>query len=212
MLRLYARGRLTGVRAPVVACLAALALVGCHSGKQTVASAATPSTATLSPSAPADPNEALRSELSSGIYQLGATLDSVQAALEQAKTIDKDAKADFKQAMDDIVDRLNSCGSTLADYNDEPPSLETVAKDFKKYDDQRLKAIDDVNDTVTELKEIKGMVSGVAGTSDATEDQLTKLAALVDQALEDASGTLDALGGKVQLPTPEAPDPTATPS
>src|SRR5438046_10209460 len=40
-----------------------------------------------------------------------------------------------------------------------PISLDEIKKDFKKFDDQRLKAIDDVNDTASELKEVKGMRS-----------------------------------------------------
>ncbi len=180
----------------------AIVVAGCGSStKVAQADVATQPTPAPTASLPADANEAVREQLRSGLFQLSAALDSIQEALKQAKEIQKGSKGRLKEAMSEVVDRIDSCGSTLADHNSDPPTVDDVKKDFAKFDDQRLKTVDDVNDTLSELKEIKGMVGGLTGDTPELEDKLTRLAALVDQAMEDASGTLLALGGKEQLPT-----------
>ncbi len=189
--------------------------MGCGSKKADVAEAATPGpSAIATPSLPADPNEALHEQLSSGHFQLSATLDSIQEALKLAKQIKKDAKGTIAEAMADVVDRIDSCGSTLSEHIEDAPGVADVKKDFAKYDDQRIKTIDDVNDTIAELKEVKGMVAGLTGDTPDLEDEITKLAALIAQAMDDAEGTLKAFGGKEQLPgsVPLNPSPNASPS
>jgi len=181
--------------------LLVVVLAGCGSKTKPEEQSAPP-TDTLKPSAaPSDPNEALHEQLSSGLFQLSATLDSIQSALKEAKDLQRDAKGALKEGLVDVVDHLDSCGATLADHNEDPPTVEEIKKNFAPLDDKRLKTIDDVNDTLSDLKESKGMVSGLTGDTDELEERVTRLAALIDQAMEDARGTLQALGGQEQLPT-----------
>jgi len=185
----------------ILVSVGAFSLVGCHSTPASASRAPEPLPGpTATPALPADPNEALRTELSSGLFQLSATLDSIQAALKSSKELQKVATGTLKEALAEVTDRIDSCGSTLAEHSEQPPTAELIKGNFSKYDDQRLKTIDDVNDSLAELREVKGMVKGLTGDTPELEDEITKLTALVDQAMEDATGTLQALGGKQQMP------------
>jgi len=168
----------------------ALLLCGCRG------SAPTPTTAT---NAPTDPDAALYEQIRSGSTQLGSALDTIHEALDTTKKLKAKSVGVLKDALTDIEDSVDSAGNGIADYAAEPPTLESVKKDFKKADDARLKAISDANDCRQDLLDALDVADEAAtnGPKDAREE-MSKLGDLIDTAIVDLQDAIKALGGVVE--------------
>lgn len=169
--------------------------LGCGSGSSNPPAA---STAT-----PAKPETLLHQQLRSGLVQLEGTLETIELALDEAKARLKQATGADRERLQELVDRIDDCGATLAEHLGDPPTESEVAASFARYDEQRLRMIDDVNDSVVAMNEAAGLC---LGEGEEPLPALAKLHELVTTAIEDLRGTLDALGGKEVAP---AEDPEA---
>lgn len=187
--------------------LAALSLTACNKTSPDPEGDTKVGPATASVQKPSSPEEAVHEQLRAGRFQLEGSLDSIEAALNAAKALDKEAKGETKETLDDVVDRINSVGDVLANQKVETPSLAEVKKNFGTQDDARLKAIDDVNDSLTELRETQKIIDALAESAPDPK-AYDDLSALLDTAIEDTHGTLEAFGGKEVAPDTSETMPT----
>lgn len=161
-----------------------LALFGCSKAPASTPGP-TPTVETKSP------EEKLHEQLSSGNFQLMAGLDSIEAALKEAKAA-KVTDAAQKQSLADIQDAIDSAGSGLAEEDEDPPTKEQVAKDMKGFEAKRAKLCDLINDSLHDLRDARGIV-------DSLDGPLENVGIKIDAALDDLRGALEALGGKEEL-------------
>jgi len=98
----------------------------------------------------------------------------------------------------DVVDMIDACGESLADYSEEPPAADKIKADFAVFDDRRLKAIEAANDSLMDLREALGIIDGMI--DDFHGSELVKaddLRGLLRSAMDDVEGTVTGYGGKV---------------
>ncbi|OJU65300.1 MAG: hypothetical protein BGO01_15665 [Armatimonadetes bacterium 55-13] len=140
------------------------------------------------------PQETLHEQLRSGIFQLGAGLDSIESALNEAHKT-KATSQEIKEALADLEDAINDAGGTLAEEDDDAPTLERVTADMPTYEARRKKLCDLINDSLHSLNDARGIVDGLA-PSDDQESPLEPVGQKIDVAMDDLRGALEALGGQ----------------
>ena len=182
-------------------CLGA-ALVGCSKAESAPRPGAT--AGVPPPETPKDPSEALYEQLRSGAYQINAAMDAMERALRDCREASIGLGKGSKNAAADVVDVLDSAGSTIGDYLN-APELDEVRNDFTTNDERRLKAIEDLNDARREVLEGQGIADPMA-----SDDPDPKVRAIFDRIAEDITevieaieGAIEALGGSVIEPSEE---------
>jgi len=134
-----------------------------------------------------------------GAAQMSGAIDSIAEALEQAKKCQGAATGDLIQAFDEVVDRIDGVGGALADFAVDPAPRADFEKNVAAEDEPRLAAIQAGNDGIHELKEAAGIAESVIETvPSAQAEDVKKLVALVDLAVQDVSDAITAFGGAVE--------------
>lgn len=179
--------------------MAVLAVAGCGGPE-------VPASREPKPKAPSvateDPEAQLREQLRSGLFQLDACAASVEEALAAARGASKRASGEAQQGLLDVVDMLDSAGATVTEPLGEPPTEKQIKEDFIGQDERRLRAITSANDAHSELIEAAGLASSlVEVTAPAVRREVEALVNLIEVAVEDASGAIEALGGSVEAAT-----------
>lgn len=146
------------------------------------------------------PEDQLYEQLHSGVFQLEAALDSIEESLKEAKGTK--ATGNAKGSLTDIVNDIDSAGSSLAEEVDDAPAKEAVAADMKSFEAKRKKLCDLVNDSLHDLRDARGIVDSLA--EDGKDSPLENVGAKIDVAIDDLKGALDALGGKDEEPGDES--------
>ena len=147
---------------------------------------------------PASPEDALYQQLRAGAFQLGAAQDSLAEALRAVQDLNVGPAA--RQAQQDAEALLDSAGASLGDFL-EPPARGKIAEEFAAHDEMRVKAIEAANDALHETREAAGILRSLA---DEGVDGAAQAAELADLAANDLQSAIDALGGQVEDPAPEA--------
>lgn len=186
-------------RAAGFACLVLAALLGCS--KPALNAGAGPSP---SPSATAEPDArasapgklTLRERLRSGSFQVQASLDSLETAVNKCGELLKSATGADKEALKDLLDKLNSVGEVLGDRSTEPPSQQEIGQDPAAFEKLAKESQDDAEDSITELTEVLDSIDTLLQSAkDDRVEGLDALRTLVEAVMQDVSGARDAFAG-----------------
>ncbi|MBC8066256.1 MAG: hypothetical protein H7Y17_15600 [Chlorobia bacterium] len=183
MARFYAPQRVhcASMRAVLFLCVVGIvAISGCGDKRANVANV---------PDAPTPAGE-IYEQLRSGVFQINAGLDSIEAALGEAKKASPSTSA-VKESLADIQASIDSAGDGLGEEAAEEPQKGT---DLPTLDARRKKLIDLVNDSLHDLRDARGIVNSLAGESG--QGPLDAIGIKIDVAMDDLKGALEALGGK----------------
>lgn len=120
-------------------------------------------------------------------------MDSIEEAVKAARE-KQTTSLEVKELITEIVEYLDSAGEALAEEAaDEPKKTETLEQLGKR----KKQLVDLVNDSLHDLREGRGIVDSLA-----TEEELGPLediGILIDVAMDDLRGALEALGGKEEI-------------
>ncbi len=146
------------------------------------------------------PEGKLHDQLSSGIFQADASVSSITGAIQIADEMAKSVKmSEAGAAITDVLDVLNFCGKSMAELIDESPDEAEIKKDFVKYDDLRIKAVEIANDCLHDLEEANGVLDSLKSElSGDSLGELTLLQTQIAEAMDDVIGTIEGFGGKVE--------------
>lgn len=134
-----------------------------------------------------------------GATEMSGAIDSIAEALDQAKKAQATASGKTRQALDEVVDRIDGVGETLADYSLDPPQRAEFEKRVPAEDERRLAAIQAANDGIHELQDASGIARSLLDDAPpAVSEELKKLAGLIDLAIQDVSDAVAAFGGTVE--------------
>jgi chromosome segregation ATPase len=168
---------------------------GCQSGDAA-------KSATGQPIADADEPATLYEQVRSGAYQLSQAEDAIAEAYQESLKLPKTVGEERL----DIQEVLDGTGENLSKYAGEPPPKEEFEKDLAKETKRRQEAIDAANDTIRDLQEAKYIITALADANKGKErEELEKLDALVDVAIEGLQSAIEAYGGKVEAEPEEQP-------
>lgn len=145
------------------------------------------------PTTQASPSEQAFEGLRSGQFQIEAALDSIEEALNAARAKSSDS-IEIKQSLEEIATSIDSAGNNLAEEAAVQPNKgEPVSKVAA-----RKKLLSDlVNDSLHDLRDARGIVDSLAEGNEA--GPLEDIGVLIDVALDDLRGALEALGGKEEV-------------
>lgn len=180
--------------------LAACAL-GCSGGGSAPANSTSGTAAQppLQAEKPVDPEHKLYEQVRSGAVQLGGATDDVEDALRACEELLKTSTKEQKDALEDVKALIDSAGAGIADYTADVPEFEEFKKQLPQFDDQRLKAIQESNDSLHDLREARGMLDSLE--ANAPQESVSKfedLASLVDVAIGDLSDAITSMGGVIE--------------
>lgn len=175
-------------------------ILGCVTGCGSPAeSSARPDGAPSAVSAAEPPEALLYEQLRSGAYQLNATTASIEETLRAAKEAlaKLPKRSDVAEGMQDVIDYVDSAGSGIGDYADDPPTKEEVAKDFAAFDERRLKAVAAAGESLRDLREALGLLETMAEVDNASVvKSVLGVRSLLAVAVDDLWGAIEALGGQ----------------
>lgn len=176
-------------------------LLGCGSGCGSPAkSSARPDGADTAVSAAAQsPDELLYEQLRSGAFQLNAATSSIEETLAAAKAAVRKLpkNSDAREGMLDVVDYIDSAGSGIGDFSEDPPSKEEVSKDFGTFDEKRLKAVSAASDALRDLREALGVLETMAEDASApVVKTVLGVRSLLAVSIDDLWSAIEALGGQ----------------
>lgn len=168
-----------------------LALVGCQPASEPPAGRAPKVVAK------GDPETALFENYRTGLYQVAAGVASLQTALQSCQELAKKAKGDQKEALLDVSDMLDSAGATLADATAPAPTKEEFLKDFKGFDEERLKAVEKAVDAYRETRNALGISEQLEEAATGDKAPFTALSTHIEESLETLESVIQSFGGKV---------------
>ena len=145
------------------------------------------------------PEVLLHEQLRSGAFQLNAATASIEETLAAAKSslskLPKNSSA--REGMEDVVDYVDSAGSSLGEFIEEPPTKQEVAKDFAGFDERRLKAVDAATEALRDLREALGLLETIAeDPNESVIKTVLGVRSLLAVAIDDLWGAIEALGGQ----------------
>ncbi len=194
------------VRGLILTLAVCLAFVGCKGKSNDSESPA--KMAGVSAERDLPPEEVLYQQLRSCAFQLDAATESLAEAFEQAKDGESKAKGMTKEGLQDVLDYLDSAGSQISDYTEEPASAKAVQEKISEFEALKHKALQAISDSIRDLEEAQGIASSLE--EDDPSFPAKGLSNLISVAREDLIGALEALGGKADSDdsqtNPEASD------
>ena len=137
-------------------------------------------------------------EYRAGLFALEGAGDSLESSLKLTKDLAKKATGEAKDALLDVVDMLDSSGSTISDVTEDAPTLEEFRKQFNVYDEHRLKAIRAISDAYRETQHSLGTLRDLAANAPVTfKKPLEEVTTETEMASDSMSEAIKHLGGKV---------------
>lgn len=175
------------MRLVLLSCLIAVfALLGCGDKREEVSGPNTlPDNAT--------PADKLYEKLRGGVFQIDASLGSIEDALNEAKAANP-STGDIKQSLEDIEASIDSAGEILAEEAAVKPEKNG---DIPSYEKRRVKLVEMVNDALHDLRDARGIVDSLAGENDL--GPLEPVGVKIDVAMEDLRSALKTLGGEEKV-------------
>lgn len=138
----------------------------------------------------------IRERLRSGSFQVQASLDSLEEAVKKCREILAKASGPEKEALQDILDKLNGIGDILGDRSAEPPSQAEIDKSPAQFEKLAKDSQDDAEDSMTELTQVMDSLDTlVQSVKDDQVEPLDGLRTLVEAVMQDVSGARDAFAG-----------------
>lgn len=140
--------------------------------------------------------------LRAGAVSLGGlleTLEEVQTALDKVR---EGATPELKDGLDEIEEMMASAADAAAEYKTDAPDAAAVKADFAKFDDQRLKAITELNDALVDLRSARGTAESIAEELETVRS----LADILGLAVTDLEDAIKAFGGTPEEEPESSPD------
>jgi uncharacterized phage infection (PIP) family protein YhgE len=144
--------------------------------------------------------ETAREGMHAGAYQLSNAVQDLQTALTAAKDLQHSTKrADLKAALADVIDGLDDAGASIADFTSEPPELAEFRKEIETQEKERREAVDGANDALHDVNDASGNLDEFSDKPDEADAKLLNdLNSALDDAVDDLTEGIKALGGKVE--------------
>lgn len=117
------------------------------------------------------------------------TLEEIQTTITGLKS--GGATAQFLEGLAEVEDLMGSAADASAEYSGTPPTADEVKAEFSKFDEQRLKAITELNDALIDLRGAKATAESMA----ESEPRMTSLSDLLSLAVSDLEEAIKAFGG-----------------
>ena len=147
------------------------------------------------PSTPATTREEFRSSA----YQIGIALDHIATALQVTQAAKKGLKGQSLARIEDALENINGAGSRLAEYVDVIPTEDAVKADPKSFEVTRKRQINDLNDSLFELREAESIALNAADfANEPAKSHLDTAGKAIAIAEDDIIGAIEALGGKAE--------------
>lgn len=151
---------------------------------------------------PLTPEEARYEQVRSAWVLLEGASASLEDAYTEAKSAAQRAKSSLaRQAMTEILDLVDSAGTTMAELDQTPPTPEMVLGDPQAYEKKRGGATTALTDAIFDLREAMGIVAGLNDLPSPDRELLDRLNQTINVAVHDLGDALVQLGGPVE---PEA--------
>lgn len=134
--------------------------------------------------------------LREGTTQLYAASESISEARDEANRLQTGATGTLKEALTEILDRIDAAGAGVGEYLLPMPSYEEFQAESVRYDQVRRQAIEAASDAVTDLRDARGVADGLAAeAATSRKAAFEALAKLLDVAAEDAAESVRGFGG-----------------
>lgn len=160
------------------------------------------------------PEAKTAASLRAGAVSLDGLLETLQETQTEIVKLKAEASPVLKEGLIEIEEMMASAADAAAEFKVEPPTEEEVKADFAAFDDQRLKAITELNDALVDLRSAQGTAVSIA----EEEEKFGPLADLLGLAVTDLEDAIKAFGGTPEEdqeaePSPEEgdPEPAASP-
>ncbi len=141
------------------------------------------------------PQQQLFEYLREGMTQFTSAEESILEAQRAAVAFQKIAPASEREALKEILERINSAGAGVGEHVLPAPSWQDFAQDSVKFDKERMAAIEAANDAVVDLRDARGIAADRAEqATGATKTALSDLAKVIDVAADDTADAIKALG------------------
>jgi len=159
----------------------------------------TPATELAAQPSSEDPARALYEQIRGGNVQLHGAADSIEEALHEADSLLAAASAKDKEALSEARALIDSAGAGIADFSAEPPHFDVFRGQIARFDDMRLKAIQEANDSLHDLSEAKGIAKSLQETGGPEiSTKVTDWAELIEVASADLADAIRTLGGVIE--------------
>jgi uncharacterized phage infection (PIP) family protein YhgE len=142
---------------------------------------------------PPDPHKVLADQWAKGSYQVetaSANLTDLHDDLSQAA---KQSTGEQRESLLDVGDAVSSVGQQIAEFANAPSEAE-IDKDFASADEDRLRAIKQINEALTETHEAVDLAK------ELPPDVAEAVTANLDEAARSLEDAIKAFGGQVKAP------------
>jgi|GEM_PF-1842856 len=142
---------------------------------------------------PPDARQVLAEQWAKGSYQVEAASANLADLHDDLSEAAKQSKGEQRESLLDVGDAVGSVGQQIAEFAN-APSKEEILKDFASADEDRLRAIKEINEALVETHEAMDLAKELpADVAEAVTSNLDE----AGHSLEDA---IKAFGGQVKPP------------
>lgn len=149
------------------------------------------------------PEAKTAASLRAGSVSLDGLLETLQETQSEIVKLKADASPELKEGLIEIEEMMASAADAAAEFKVEPPTEQQVKADFATFDDQRLKAITELNDALVDLRSAQGTAASIAEEF----EKYGPLADLLGLAVSDLEDAIKAFGGTPQEDQEAEPEP-----
>lgn len=142
--------------------------------------------------------------LRAGAVSLDGLLETLQETQSEIDKLKPQASPVIKEGLIEIEEMMASAADAAAEFKVEPPTQEQVKADFAGFDEQRLKAITELNDALVDLRSAKGTAESIA----EEDEKYGPLADLLGLAVTDLEDAIKAFGGTPEEEQEAEPEPS----
>lgn len=143
--------------------------------------------------------EELETAHRSGMIQLEGASARLTEAYDEARRLQQELQpsqieAGESEAIQEIIDYIDSAAGSLAEAAYDPPSAAQLQSESAKFDELRLSTIQAANDAHFEVSSAYEISNGIGVTNPEYEELSFRLM----MALQDIEGLIEALGGSLE--------------
>lgn len=133
-----------------------------------------------------------------GAVGLAGCIESLGEALQECDRIRNAAGGNWKRALTEAYDLIDSAGAGISNFSEEPPPLEAFRKQFATQHEKRLKAVRAANDALHDLDQAIGIVKSLNQEPTPPPEGTKRLQALLEVIAADLVESIGSFGGTVE--------------